>query len=365
MRRPIPRFSAITIACLAIAAVWLFVPGQQSTALAFNRFAEALVEAKTARFQMELTIEGQPKQKIQAYFLAPGKFRQEMAFMDAVSISDDRAGKMLMLSRAAKTALVMNSKGQPKDEKSRDPFERLRELLSKNRDAKENQFEALGEKQINGKQATGFRLDSPFALITLWGDQATGYPVRIESVWSGTPRCEVVMADFEINVDLKESLFDLTPPADYKVQSFDVDVSKPGEQDLVNAFKLCGEISKGEFPDTLSLVGRTMFIAKHTSSRFKNPSDGEMQQLVKQIGSIGRGFEFAMSLSESADAHYAGKGVKQGTGDRSIFWYKPEGSNKYRVVYADLSVKDADQPPQVPGAERLEKAGKTAKPSEK
>jgi len=365
MRRPIPRFIAVTIACLAIAAAWLFVLGHQSTALAFNKFAEALVEAKTARFQMEITIEGQPKQKIQAYFLAPGKFRQEMAFMDTVSISDDRAGKIMMLSRAAKTALVMHSKGQPKDQKSRDPFERLRELLSKSRDAKENQFEAIGEKEINGKQATGFRFDSASALVTLWGDQATGYPVRIETVWSGTPRSEVVMADFEINVDLKESLFDLTPPADYQVQSFDVDVSKPGEQDLVNAFKLCGDISNGEFPDTLSPVGQTFFIAKHTKTRWKNPSDDDMQQLVKQIGSIGRGLNFALTLPESADAHYAGKGVKQGTADRSIFWYKSEGSKKYRIIDADLSVKDADQPPQVSGAERLGKTGKTSKPTEK
>jgi hypothetical protein len=285
--------------------------------------------------------------------------------MGAVNISDDRAGKMLMLSSAAKTAIVMNSKGQPNDQKSRDPFERLRELLSKNRDAKENQFEPLGEKEINGKQATGFRFDSAAALITLWGDAATGYPVRIEAVWSGTPRSEVVMTDFEINVELKESLFDLTPPADYKVQSFDVDVSKPEEQDLVNAFKLCGDISNGEFPDTLSLVGRLLFITKHTKTRWKNPSDDEMQQLAKQIGSISRGFEFASGLPESADAHYAGKGVKQGTVDRSIFWYKSEDSKKYRVIYADLSVTDADQPPQVSGAERLGKTGKTSKPAEK
>jgi hypothetical protein len=226
-------------------------------------------------------------------------------------------------------------------------------------------FEAIGEKEINGKQATGFRFDSPSAMITLWGDPATGYPVRIETVWSGTPRSEVVMADFEINVDLKESLFDLTPPADYKVQSFDVDVSKPGEQDLVDAFKLCGDISKGEFPGTLSQAGRIFFFAKHTKDRWKNPSDDDMQQLVKLIGSISRGFDFAWTLPESADAHYAGKGVKQGTVDRAIFWYRPEGSKRYRIIYADLSVKDADQPPQVSGAERLGQTSKTSKPMEK
>jgi hypothetical protein len=32
--------------------------------------------------------------------------------------------------------------------------------------------------------------------------------------------------------------------------------------------------------------------------------------------------------------------VKLGTPNRPIFWYKPTGAEKYRVVYADLSVKE-------------------------
>ena len=51
--------------------------------------------------------------------------------------------------------------------------------------------------------------------------------------------------------------------------------------------------------------------------------------------------------------------------DRAIFWYRPEGSKRYRVIYADVSIKDADQPPQVSGAERLRQTSKGAKPTEK
>src|SRR5579859_6088901 len=35
MKRPVPRLIAVTTACLAIAAVWMFVPGGQTTAQAF------------------------------------------------------------------------------------------------------------------------------------------------------------------------------------------------------------------------------------------------------------------------------------------------------------------------------------------
>jgi hypothetical protein len=46
---------------------------------------------------------------------------------------------------------------------------------------------------------------------------------------------------------------------------------------------------------------------------------------------------FHMGLN---DRHYAGNGVKVGEADKAIFWYLPEGSGAYRVIYGDLSVKD-------------------------
>jgi outer membrane lipoprotein-sorting protein len=358
MRRPIPRLIAAA-ACLAVLAFWLLMPGRQSTAAAFERLAEAVVQAKTARFQMEVAVEGQPKQKFQALYLAPGKFRQELPFM--VNISDFSAGKMVSLMPAQKRVLVMNFKGGPKDKQANNYFERMRELLAGRQGGKDADYQRLGEKEIDGKRAVGFRYDSPAATVTLWGDPKTATPVRIESVWSGIPRTEVVMSQFEINVALQETLFDVTPPADYKVQSFDVDASAPREQDLVEAFKTCSQIGGGEFPDTLDTAGVTKLIIKYAMSRGKNFTDDVTQQLMQESIKIGRGFQFALELPESVDAHYAGKGVKRDAKDRPIFWYKPAGAERYRVLYADLSVRDADHAPAVAGATRIEKASKTSK----
>jgi outer membrane lipoprotein-sorting protein len=358
MRRPIPRLIAGAAACLAV-LTWLLLPGGPSTAQAFNRFVEALVKAKTAKFDMEVTMEGQPKRKFKAFYLAPGKFRQELGFM--INVSDLAAGKMVSLMPSQKRALVMNLKGAPKEKLAYNHFERVRELLSGSRDAKDSKYERVGEKEIEGKRAVGFRYDSPVATITLWGDPKTGLPVRIENVWSGIPRTEVVMSDFEINVDLNESLFDVTPPADYNVQSFDVDASESREQDVVQAFKACSEIGAGDFPDTLDTAGVTKLIIKYEMSQGKNFSEEKVQQLMKESIKIGRGFQFAMELPESAEAHYAGKGVKRDAKNRPIFWYKPAGANRYRVLYADLTFRDADAPPQVAGAVRIEKASKGSK----
>ncbi len=370
MRRPIPRLIAMAVACLAIAAPWLLFPGNHSTVFAFHNFAAALVEAKTARFQMEVTREGFPSQQVKGYYLAPAKFRGEMSFLGvgAVSISDDLTGKIVMLMPLVKTATVMTSKGRPKDQPSNDPFFRLQDLLSKSRGATDNPFQPIGDKEIDGKRATGFRSESAIGQFTLWGDPETGHPIRVEATWSGTPRIEVVMSQFEINVDLDESLFDMTPPADYKVVAGEIDVSQPEEPDLVNAFKVWGDISGGEFPGSLDFLAPISLMGKYWKARFKDqqtPTTEEMQQYQKEFAPIQRGFRFALELPESADAYYAGKGVKQGTVDKPIFWYRSGRSTKYRVIFADLSVKEADAAPDVSGAKRLFKASKTSTPTEK
>jgi outer membrane lipoprotein-sorting protein len=62
---------------------------------------------------------------------------------------------------------------------------------------------------------------------------------------------------------------------------------------------------------------------------------------------VQRGLYFANKLPPNADAHYMGKGVSFGAADRAIFWYRPVGSKNYRVIYADLSVRDSETPPNV------------------
>jgi outer membrane lipoprotein-sorting protein len=368
--RPVSRLvigsliAAVSLLALAIGSNLLL---DRSTAQAFNKFAETLVAAKTARFQIEVTIEGQPKEVVQAYYLAPGRYRHEEQSGDVVTIIDLTAVKMVTVKHSAKRVTVVNFKVAPTYKKGQNDFERLRELLSKNRDAKDAQYQPLGEKEIDGRRAVGFRYDSPATEDTLWGDPATGYPVRIETVYGGHPLTKVTTNKFEINIDLKASLFDVTPPAGYKVLSLDADVPKPSEQGLVDAFRISSEIGGGEFPESLDIIGLSKLMEKEKAAakaRTKQ-SDEDFQRLMKTAVRFGVGFQFALDLPESADAHYAGNGVKRDTHGRPIFWYKPEGTSKYRVIFADLSVKDADNAPQVPGAKRIEKASKTAKPAAK
>ncbi len=80
-------------------------------------------------------------------------------------------------------------------------------------------------------------------------------------------------------------------------------------------------------------------------------SEGQMHQLIREqrerhvregplVQERVRGMTFYIRLKPKNDPHYIGGGVKLGTPDCPILWYKPTDAEKYRVIYADLSVKD-------------------------
>jgi hypothetical protein len=87
----------------------------------------------------------------------------------------------------------------------------------------------------------------------------------------------------------------------------------------------------------------------------KNAEVGETQeteesrqaQFDEVFRRVQQGLHFANQLPPNADAHYVGKGVSFGAADMPIFWYRPKDSKNYRVIYADLSVRDSDTPPNV------------------
>ncbi len=77
----------------------------------------------------------------------------------------------------------------------------------------------------------------------------------------------------------------------------------------------------------------------------------QMPKITAATTRFQRGLLFTTQLSPEAAAHYAGKGVSLGAADTPIFWYRPKDAKAYRVVYADLSVRDAETPPSVPDAQ--------------
>jgi hypothetical protein len=187
------------------------------------------------------------------------------------------------------------------------------------------------------------------------------------------------------------------------------------EEDLIDTFRYYSELSGGPFPDSLDLQTMTEMIGRDFAMRMflelapgkgeqaeeqrhkikelvqgkpnkeqmtkiedlldweklapgkGKPNKEQMTKIIEaetqkfmkaQIPKITaattrfqRGLLFTTQLSPEADAHYAGKGVSLGAADTPIFWYRPKDAKEYRVIYADLSVREADMPPNVPDAQ--------------
>jgi hypothetical protein len=220
--------------------------------------------------------------------------------------------------------------------------------------------------------------------ISLWADTETARLVRVDYEYTGDSG-RGHMSNFRYDLDLDPSLFSLEPPEGYDVQT--QTVQKPVEQDLVNLLRLVAEHNDSAFPDAIGMTEKTILVASHAAAKsesekfLQTPKVQErMKEIMAQYGEDKAGgmkawmkewmemaepitqklmqqsmagVLFYSTLRPENDSHYAGKGVKLGTVNRPIFWYKPTGAASYRIIYADLSVKEVarDELPQLPDAE--------------
>ena len=368
MRSPISR-AAILVLAIAGTAFW-FYGGGATYALA--DFLEPIRAAKTVKckvttefaagsLQMKLLPESMQRdlKKTTGKFMMLGatRGRRETVHPDkskTVHIWDGAQGKRISLLPAQKRAQVFDDANTPKKKTlgGGDPVAGWRSMLLDAHDRPDAKRESLGEKVIDGQQVVGFRINSPAAVFEVWGDPKTGSPAHVQWTVAAVPDVRVTMSDFEFNVDLDESLFSVEPPAGYEVGSFfistpTIDGSSANEKDLIETLREYSRLSGGPFPTSLDQFTLTQLIyLEFTSDRMQKP--GAKQQLAETQAKLQPGLAFRVHLPPEADAHYAGTGVSLGTPDTPIFWYRPKDSATYRVIYADLSVRDVETPPSMP-----------------
>ncbi|GEM_PF-1348345 len=136
--------------------------------------------------------------------------------------------------------------------------------------------------------------------------------------------------------------------ADLSVQETDTPPSVPVvpvtqmEKDLIEMFRQHAESSGGRFPDNLQFPDFARKCLQYPPTEL---SEEQQRELLEARVKLQRGAIFIGLLPRDADVHYAGKDVWLGMADRPVFWYRPEAGKTYRVVYADLTVRDADSAP--------------------
>ena len=247
-----------------------------------------------------------------------------------VIIQDNQSGKILGLDIQSRNAALYEYAEWPKSPHAQSFKDRLKDTVDK-------AHIELGEKTINETIAKGYRVEltSPSGdyIIDIWVNAKTAEPITMESLKTlGAKKFKSIHTDFEFDIYLDKSLFSTTPPPGYSlIKEETVQPLKPTVDDVVFVLRSCCERTNGNFPDSLRLGDLMKGIPeKEFTSVFAKP-----EALNRLNGTI--------ALQTEASARYAGKGVKLGDATKAVFWYKPEGSETYKVIYGDLSIKEVTE----------------------
>jgi outer membrane lipoprotein-sorting protein len=227
--------------------------------------------------------------------------------------------------------------------------------------------EILGEQEMGGHTVRGFRVKAGVVTVkTLWVDTETGELIRMEEEHVTAPGSRIIFEDIRFDIEYDDSFFSLKPPSGFTPVKAAFDASISDEQDLINALDFfTSHQVDGLFPETLNYNRLNVYLEDLNnieSGELRGPdmegrTEAEKVKIRMDISSMfSRGFSFVMNL-DPQKCHYAGKGVKRGAANTPVFWYKPDGSKNYRVIYADLTVRDV-APKDLPSLLPLPAVGK-------
>ncbi|MCP4258347.1 MAG: hypothetical protein GY774_12740 [Planctomycetes bacterium] len=327
MKNPVTKMAAAAV--IIVAAMIVLNPWAGS--ITFADVVEPILTARTMIF--DYIIGDEETGATITDTISGQRIRRVMSNVPTMAmIIDLESSKMLVLDDSDNTAAYVDIQGQVQE--SHQSFVKfLREVIIKIKD----NHQELGEQEIDGRKAIVFEATGPNESVKIWADPETALPIRIEFTLG---QMSAIMKNFQINPPVDDSLVSMNVPDGYALAKTDLDMTNVTEKDLIESLRVWAKIiGDGTFPDEVSSESAMKQVpvlgAKLTAL---NLSDEQASQMGL---SFGKGMMFRQILdTQSCQYHYAGQGVKFGDADKAVFWYLPDGSDTYRVIYGDLSVKD-------------------------
>lgn len=387
IRRSVLIWKVVKYAAAAVIVLGLiwglhYVTGSFSGASpAFASVLEKMREARNVVFQESLQVEGIAPFTIEKTVIKSGIMLSVFPEGDIV-IYDFNKGEKMHLMPAEKRAILTKRIGRLDEAGGFNYLEWIRSLHRESGSYKRRE-------KVNRKEAAVFIVDEGrFSTTTIWVDIATELPIRMERVTVPHPdeeivvpeialslldfggdevliraasisderrgiskKSKIVFDDFRWNAEIDESLFSIVPPQGYTLAEQELDVSEGGEQDLIDALSIWAELSDNTFPANINDLcdsSKVKPLLVRAYDKQGDPSD-ELEEAMQTAHKLLKGLMFAQYRKVEGTWHYTGSGVRLGDAKNPICWWKPEGSEVYRVVYGDLHVADmeADElPPQ-------------------
>ena len=332
MKSRISKIAAALVIIVSVVVVIHFLDSTES--LAWADVVRPILTAHTVVFNVR-SVEGENLPIARIMSMGTQRVRSEILSADVqvIAIYDYDTSQMLTLNPEQKFAAIIDIKGLP--EKPENFIEIMRNMITELQYDPDVSIESLGGKEIDGRMAQGFRATDPEGNeLMIWADSQTSVPIRMELKWRQT---HYEFTDFEFDVALDESLFSMEIPEGYSTMPKAMLPLTGAEQDLVEALRQWAEsILEGVFPTDFSSQAFMDDMPKVRKRIAQDRKEGTDEGPMKMI----RGFMFYKNLKPENDWHYVGANVKFGDADSPVCWYKPTGSQTYRVIYGDLMVKD-------------------------
>lgn len=329
MKSPVTKIAAVAVIIIAV----IIGINPFGGTITWAQVIEPILNARTIVF--DLIIGNDDSGMVQHEIVVGSLMRRTMSNMPNMTmIIDTENEKLLALDADAKTAVYADISGDL-GERHRSFIKFVRQIITQ---LQEGQVQQLGERVIDGKKAIGFVGKGQNEAVTIWADPETALPIRIEAQIG--QELFFSMKNFEFNAEVDESLMSMDVPAGYTLQEKSLELGNASEEDFVESLRIWAEIiGDGTFPDaigTQSAMAQMPVLVQKVSAMQVSEEKGT------QIGmSFAKGMLFHQTIESQGQWNYAGAGVKLGDAGKAIFWYQPQGSATYRVIYGDLSVKDA------------------------
>ncbi|MHC4243609.1 MAG: hypothetical protein ACYSU4_14480, partial [Planctomycetota bacterium] len=240
MRSPITKIAAAAVIIISVVAGIHFLGGSTES-VAWADVVRPILTARTVVFNVMMG-EGENTSTTKVMNMGTQRFRGEVLSADGktvqmIVITDYDTSRMLQLIPSKKTAILIDLKDLPEEEEN--ILEEMRNMVTEIQNDPDVSVEPLGEKEIDGRIAQGFRATGPDGEWTIWADLQTALPIRMEQKWR---QIEFVCTDFQFDVELDESLFSMEIPEGYsELPSGELPIESSTEQDLVETLRIWAE----------------------------------------------------------------------------------------------------------------------------
>ncbi len=288
---------------------------------------------------LDIVVGDDPDAVVMHDVVVGSRIRRTFSNVENVMILDLDNKKMLTLYPPGKTAIEVDITGTV-EQGARHFVKMVRNIVNETKD--NPNVTKLSKRNIDGRSVVGFRLKDR-SNLTIWADAETALPVRIEVIFGDEL---MVLKNIEFPASIDESLVSMKPPAGYTMQGRSFDMTRFTEEDFIETLRVwAGMVNDGVFPDEFSSEAQMKIMPTLIEKLSQQP--GLTPEQGTQIGvRFGRGMIFCQNVKQNGQWQYTGSGVKLGDAKSEVCRFRTPGSQSWRIVYGDLSVKDADGTPE-------------------